>query len=851
MALQILTGIRHPSQRTEAKDKRRLEAWRDGFDDTLTTFRGRLVPLHGTHLHYNKPREYWLLPAGSWEVIKIKAKLKRPGGRRTKSRPQLLIKRKRRYEPDTTWFERMAKRQAAEMLKPVSQRAGAAAQSSSSSSSRPAVTLYRALDAQLHADRDAGTQHSVDIGQTFFPWPRLPARLQARVLAFAWWGDIPRKPVLRLEWLEDRNRFQARPLHRDHHQTTARRRSLYHPSPSAETTTTTTPLPTLLTVNRAFSARVLHAFHSLATLHFAAAADLVRFLETRRSAADLGRLAHLVLATTDRDAFEALTPGRAFGKVVVVGGSSSMRRRRRGRGRGLGMLREGEVEEEEEEEGVEGVEEWGDSDSDSSGDSNSSSCDVEDDYSRTDTGSSFFAESESSGHNRRRRRGGRQYRQKKKKENKKRRSKSHHHGHHDHEHHGGDCCDHDHEHAHGHEHDDFSIGATTEETQWRPAWLHWPKKPALLTRVNLAEAKKKVKKATMALRLFGRKAKGKDNKKKCSSDHDCRRSHGHHHHHHHEHADHSRSHGNKKNGVEDTVVLPPINLRRRRSLQNGSATQPKDVLTGLKTFVLKIEGEGSGGDHHHHSGGSEGPGRKRHFKWMRVVEERRSERRRPTTTAVPPIASGSGSQHQHQQQQPGSLADDDDDNRGRVVCDLKGEYATRVGVRAVWGADWLVRALRETMVPRTCEVRIEGLLPGDDDDDDDDEGEEALAGVVVDPPGVRPAAGDRSRRLDRFRSGKGKGRAAAADDDVAEEVVRSRGGRWDDRSVEESSGEEEWCSAVSSPRPPVRAAGKRRADAAARRTNGRAEAGRRGRSVPWTDLVLPRDYKKRFLLEVL
>ncbi|KAL1613647.1 hypothetical protein SLS54_010401 [Diplodia seriata] len=586
--LPILTGIRHPSlRRSEAKDKRRLEAWRDGFDDTLTTFRGRLVPLHGTHLHYNKPREYWLLPAGSWEVIKIKAKLKRPTKSRSPGRSQLLIKRKRRYEPDTTWFERMAKRQAADMLKPVSQRAGAAAAPSSRQ-----ITLYRALDAQLHADAGhdaAGTaQHCVDIGQTFFPWPRLPARLQARVLAFAWWGDNidhDKPAALRLEWLAHRNRFQAVPL-RDQYRQTARRRSLYHPSSSPPAgTTTTTPLPTLLTVNRAFSARVLHAFHSLTTLHFSAAADLVRFLETRDCEADhLGQLAHLVLATTDRDAFEALTPRRAFG--TVISGSSARRRRGR-RGRGLGMLREGEVEEEEEEEEEES---WEDSDSDGSGDSDSnssnSSCEVEDDYSGTDTGSSFLAESESSGHKRRRRRGGRQYRQEKKKENKKRRSKSKHHGHHDHEHHGGDCCDHDHEHAHDHEHDDFSIGATTEETQWRPAWLHWPKKPALLTRFNLAKAKKKVKKATMALRPFGRKAKGKDNKKK-GSDHDCRRSHGHHHHHH-KHANHSHSHGNKKNRVGDSVVLPPINLRRRRSLQNGSSsTPPKDVLTGLKTFVLK------------------------------------------------------------------------------------------------------------------------------------------------------------------------------------------------------------------------------------------------------------------------
>ncbi|KAF9641614.1 hypothetical protein BFW01_g1597 [Lasiodiplodia theobromae] len=818
MAPQLLNQMLHPS-RSEAKAMRRLKSWGNGFDDTLTTFRGRIIPRQSDHLRYNRTREYWVLPAGSWEVMMIKAKLKRPKTPRRRSggsgRPQLFIKRKRKYVPDKKWFERVAEDQRRDMLKPVAERVQRA-------------HLYHVLDNNVRSN----TTPYVELGQTFFPWARLPPDIQDAIVGFAW----GKPDELRLEWLGgDEKRFQARRLHHGEshgHDAGVRfsRRHPHHRQRHSIIISAPPPIPlsTLLSVNRAFSTRVLRTLYSLTTLHFTSAADLFRFLETLH-ANYLPLLGSLVLSTTDLDAFEALTPRHA---VVASRGLRSMmlnsggdegveyedccgggEKNGHGRGhhraphRGKSLQRV-----DEDEEGPRRRSRCGGggcghahhkrkSRSISSSDSSSSSSVDEDccsdgccghddsrdhhhDNHATDTSSSFFfAESESSLHKRRGR-----------SQQKKRQTAHNHnstaamdkrHAHHGSGHqHGGGCCgdDYDINHAVAN-HSGFSIDdddddATTEETQWwrrrrcqLPEWLRrwWSSK----------------KNKTLPLHRFWTKGKkvlpprlrGGKRKKKGGDEHD-----------HHSHPKDKRQQTEHEEEEDE----------RRRSLRVGSAAQPKDVLEGLKSFVLRIEG-GEG------CGSGEG---KRYFRWMRVEDDERAGSSRDTH----PRSTNYG---------------------GRVVCLVRGDYASQTGLRAVWGADWLVRALRETMAPRMCEVRIEGLLP-----DGEVVVDEGARGLVV--------AGGSQQQGSR----KGKERAVEAAVLPQEEEPSSRRNAFAEQ--ENSSGDEEWQSAVSSlslAKPVERSTVVRNTRKQTGTYLGKQGGGAQG--IPWRDLMLPNDYKKKFRLELL
>ncbi|OJD36841.1 uncharacterized protein BKCO1_9000144 [Diplodia corticola] len=927
----------HPpysSPRSEATARARLEAWRSGFDDTLTTFRGRVVPVQAGDLRYDKPREYWVLPAGGWEVVKIRAKLIKAAARRPSSksrykywlrgrerenkrqqrqrqRPQLLVKRKRRYEPDAVWFGRMAKRQAADMLKPVAARRGGGGHEYARER-----LLHTVINNKVQVE---GTAHCVELGQTFFPWARLPAAIQARIIALAAWGN-PDGVVVRLERrpLDDDDddgnnfRFQARPLTTSPHR------------PPTSTPTPSTPLPPgLLTVSRAFSARVLHAFYATTTLHFCAAADLLRFVRetSTASASDLPHLAHLVLETTDRDAFEVLTPRGAFpgggeGRSCEEEAAAGERSRNRGRGEGRSGLRrrggrlrrvgEKEEEEEEEEEGsrVRSDGESGSGSSSLEGDDDDDQHPASIDVSPFSSSIFYFAESESSRRKDRRRRKGRlpRHRQRQQRQQQQKNPPKSKHGRSTatkeqkksdiHSHHGTSCCGHAHNHDlmqhHSRHHSSSSspsshsdsIDATTEETQrHRPARLRcWPKPcTALALRRLWAKGKEKVTTST-SLRRGGTKTKRKTKRKQKQqqeSGHGCCCSHDHGHGRHHhgdmkevveEDEEEEKEEGEGRQAHHSTQRLP----QWQRSLQNGSATQPKDVLTGLKTFVLKIEGGGGGG-----GGGGDGEAQRtrRHFKWMRVIEdddiEKRSRPPNPTSTPNPSSSSrepevvvvpggrgGARPPDDHRRGRPG---------RGRVICDLRGDhYGSEVGLRAVWGAEWLVRGLRETVVPRTCEVRlrIEGFSVssgggggGGGGDSDDEEQKAAEVAVVVDP-----AAGpSRGREIGKAGGGGGADTAAAvlqsSSPPLPKQQCKSRE-KWLFPS-EDSSGDEDWCSALTSQhhhhkvRPAERSLNARGKNIKGRIKTHRGKQSESAQVAPWTDLMLPNDYKKKFRLKLL
>ncbi|KAK0640398.1 hypothetical protein DIS24_g9388 [Lasiodiplodia hormozganensis] len=821
MAPQLLNQMLHPS-RSEAKAMRRLKAWGNGFDDTLTTFRGRIIPRQSDHLRYNRTREYWVLPAGSWEVMMIKAKLKRPKKPRRRSgggsggRPQLFIKRKRKYVPDKKWFERVAEDQRRDMLKPVAERVQRA-------------HLYHVLDNNVRSN----TTPCVELGQTFFPWARLPPDIQDAIIAFAW----GKPDELRLEWLGgDEKRFHARRLHHgeshghDAGVRFSRRQPHHRQRHSIIAAPPLTPLSTLLSVNRAFSTRALRTLHGLTTLHFTSAADLFRFLETIH-ATYLPLLGQLVLSTTDLDAFGALTPRHAVASrglrsmMLNSGGDEGVgyedccndgekhghgHRHHRAPHRGKSLQRVDEDEERPRRRDRCGGGGCGHahhkrrSRSISSSDSDSSSSADEDccsdgccghgdghDHHATDTSSSFFfAESESSLHKRRGRSG-----------QKKRqiahnysgaaaaaKGHAHHGGRHQHGG-GGGCCGDDHGHSHSHDNTHAAVkhsgsstddDATTEETQWwrrrgrqLPAWLRrwWSNK----------------KNKTLPLHRFWTKGKkvlprlhgGKRKKKAGSNNHK------------HDHSHHKDKRQDAEQEEED---------ERRRSLQVGSATQPKDVLTGLKSFVLRIEGGEEGG----------GEGRRRHFRWMRVEDD---EQRAGSSKDTHPRWTNCG---------------------GRVVCHVRGEYASETGLRAVWGAEWLVRALRETMAPRMCDVRIEGLLP-----DGEAVVDEGARGLVV-------AAGGSQQRENR----KGKERAVEAAVSPQEEEPSSRRNAFAEQ--ENSSGDEEWQSAVSSlslAKPVERSTVIRNTRKQTGTYLEKQAGGAQG--IPWRDLMLPNDYKRKFRLELL
>lgn len=809
---------------------RRLKAWANGFDDTLTTFRGRIIPRQSDHLRYNRTREYWVLPAGSWEVMMIKAKLKRPkkprprlrlrGGSGSGSggrRPQLFIKRKRKYVPDKKWFERVAEDQRRDMVKPVAERVQRA-------------HLYHVLDNNVRSD----TTPCVELGQTFFPWARLPPDIQDAIIAFAW----GKPDELRLEWLGgDERRFQARRLHHgdslDANIRPSRRHAHRQPR-SIIPAPPPIPLPTLLSVNRAFATRVLRTIYSLTSLHFTSAADLFRFLETIH-ATYLPLLGRLVLSTTDLDAFEALTPrhavaSRGLRSMMLNSGADegmghedccgSGERHGHGHGhhraphRGKSLQRV-----DEDEEGPrrgDGHRHGGgggghsrhrrksraisSSDSDSSSSVDEDCCCGHDighdshdhhDNHATDTSSSFFfAESESSPHKRRGR--GRQ---------KKRQTAHNHsgaaaaakgHAHHGsgHQHGGGGCCGDDNGYGHGDDHavvhhSGFSTDdddAPTEETQWwrrrgcqLPAWLRrwWSNKKNKTLPLNRFWIKGK--------KVFPRLHSGK--RKKNSGVDKHKQDHSHH------------------NDKRQQTTEQEEEDERRRELQVGSATQPRDVLTGLKSFVLRIEG------------GEEGGGR-RHFKWMWVEDDERGGCRPGNSSDARRGTAGYG---------------------GRVVCVVRGEYASETGLRAVWGADWLVRALRETMAPRMCEVRIEGLLP-----DGEAVVDEGARGLVV-------AGGSQQRG-----SKKGKERAVEAAVPLREEGRMSGLSVFDRGTHEEFSGDEDWQSAVSTlnlakpvQRSTVFQKTKKQTDTYLEKQGGGAQG------IPWRDLMLPNDYKRKFRLELL
>lgn len=807
---------------------RRLKAWGNGFDDTLTTFRGRIIPRQSDHLRYNRTREYWVLPAGSWEVMMIKAKLKRPKqrlrlrGGGSGGQPQLFIKRKRKYVPDKKWFERVAEDQRRDMLKPVAERVQRA-------------HLYHVLDNNVRSN----TTPCVELGQTFFPWARLPADIQDAIIAFAW----GKPDELRLEWRGDERRFQALSFHRgDSIDANIRhsRRNHHRQPRSIISAPPPVPLSTLLSVNRAFSTRVLRTLYSLTSLHFTSAADLFRFLETIH-ATYLPLLGSLVLSTTDRDAFEALTPrygvaSRGLRSMMLnSGGDEGVEYedccgggKKHGHGHGhhraphRGKSLQRVDEDEERPRRRDGHRHGGggcghghhkrkgrsisssDSDSSSSTDEDCCSdgcCDHDSgrdhhDNHATDTSSSFFfAESESSLHKRRGR-----------SRQKKRQSTHNHSGatatdkrhiHHGSGHqHGGGCCGDDHDHGHGHDnshaaptaaahHSGFSTDdddATTEETQWwrrrgrqLPDWLRrWLSKRNKMPLLRRCWTKGK--------KVFPRLHGGR-RKKKAGSDN-----------HKHDHSNHKDKRQPTEHEEED---------ERRRELRVGSATQPKDVLEGLKSFVLRIEGGGDGGE-----------GR-RHFRWMRVEDDERDQGCRPGSSREPRRGTaGCG---------------------GKVVCVVKGEYASETGLRAVWGAEWLIRALRETMVPRMCEVRIEGLLP-----DGEAVVDEGARGLV--------AGGGRQQQ----GSKKGKERAVEATVPSQEEGKMSGLSFFDRAPHEEFSGDEDWQSAVSI----LNLAKPVERSTVFQKTRNQTETylekqGGGAQGIPWRDLMLPNDYKKKFRLELL